>query len=279
MNSFTSIYFLILKFPQRLCFLDTVFVAPIPRTVLFLALASCKVHGVQRVRKNWASNTHTHTHTHTKGTYTPDTTCQMTLCFFAPPFTRARVAWPCSNVRIAVTSRAARQLFNSFHVQNASHTPRCLSHQNCPLTHLRSHSHTLFAKKSLALALFTEQKRLYSSWLSRGNSHISQPIHPPIYHHFLIYHHPPCLQGLYRTGAAQLHILKLTPQKEQQTLSPSMKGTAILRAWERHPRLLTRTKSTSQTEAEVPGWAHTTMSEQYWLKYNKLLHCPPNKRD
>ena len=63
MNSFASIYFLLLtKFPHWLCFLDTVFVAPVPRTALFLASASSKVHGVQSVGQNWATNTNTHTH-------------------------------------------------------------------------------------------------------------------------------------------------------------------------------------------------------------------------
>ena len=160
----------------------------------------------------------TQTHTHTQGNYTPHTTCQVTLASVVPAFTRAQAAGPQSSVRTAVTSRAARQLFGSFHVRNASRAPRCLSHHHCPHTHLSSHSDSHFAKKSLALALFSEQKRLYRSWVSRGNSHTTQPIHPRIYQHFLMHRHPPCAQGLHGTGAAQVGLLKLTRKRNNNRL-------------------------------------------------------------
>lgn len=251
MSSFTSTYFLIkIKLQYRLCLVDTVYVAPIPGTALFLASAP------------------------SKGLILQTTPAWRHSFFFAPHLTGAHVAWPYSNVSIALTSPTARSSFSTPFMFRMPALPHAVS-SHLP-THRfefpRRHSFSWEESSTCLIYRAEEAVQLLETSALPGPKRSTCTI----YHHFLIYHHPPCPKGLYGILSAQVDILKPTSQREQQqTSSSSMKRIAILRAWEWHLRLLNRTMLTGQIETEVPGYAHTTMSEQCWLKQIGMIFCPP----
>lgn len=143
MSSFIRTYFLIkIKISYRQCLVDKVFMIHLEQLYFCFSL----IYGPP---------------------YTPDVTHLMMLCSpvilssssrrLSPRSLVLQQYWHCINFSTAPNSIPGPFMFRMPACSTLSHSLHLCSH-----THLSSHSDAVFPKKSLSLASFTEQKRLYS---------------------------------------------------------------------------------------------------------------------
>ena len=142
----------------------------------------------------------------------------------------------------------------------------CLSHYTCIHTPIQVTSQRLFflTEKSLAFALLSEQKRLYSSCLLPWDVHITSQTwacNPGFFSDLPL---PLCFIGLYKISfRTSWHHQTDSKIEQQKTLTSNMKIVAVFSWHEWQWSLLNRTKSTSQTEIEVSAWPHGTSLTAY----------------